>query len=188
MCASKNGVSAREIQRKYDLTAKTAWFMTHRIREAMKLEPLAGLLTGVVEADETYIGGSVRNRHGYVREGLARSRGEVELEPFKPTPKTTKTPVFSLVNRETGEVRSQVMPTVNGDNIAAVLNEHVDPTAILMTDQASFYRTPGAAFSSHETVNHSEGEYVRDKAYTNTIEGYFSQLKRSIDGTHAQAQ
>src|SRR3954447_9873773 len=85
MCASKNGVSAREIERKYDLTPKSAWFLLHRIREAMKREPLAGLLAGTVVADETWIGGKPRNRHGGARYG----RG-------KATTPTDKTPVLSL--------------------------------------------------------------------------------------------
>lgn len=186
MCSSKNGVAAREIERKYKLTGKSAWFMTQRIREAMKRDPLAGLLAGTVEADETYIGGLPKNRHG-ARSAADRDRARepgAKLEPFTPRVYTDKTAVFSLVDRETGEVRSQVMPTINGKNIAQALDEHVHPTAKLMTDQAKVYTKPGKKFPAHETVNHYEGEYVRGQAYTNTIEGFFSQLKRSIDGTH----
>lgn len=109
MCLSKNGVSAREIERKYDLTAKTAWFMLHRIREAMKREPLAGLLSGRVIADETYIGGKPSNRlRNDPREPSRRQRG-----PYT----TDKTAVLALVSRETGEVRSQVLPTVTAETL-----------------------------------------------------------------------
>src|SRR3954467_9734617 len=94
MCASKNGVSAREIERKYDLTPKSAWFMLHRVREAMKKEPMAGLLTGRVVSDETFYGGKPSNRHGH--------------DPSKGTSGVSdKTPIQSLVSRETGEVRSR---------------------------------------------------------------------------------
>jgi hypothetical protein len=100
VCSSKNGVSAREIERKYGLTPKTAWFMLHRIREAMKSEPGA-LWSGRVIADETYIGGKPKyRRKGDIREAV-RMFGA-----------TDKTPVLALVSRETGEVRSRVLPTV----------------------------------------------------------------------------
>jgi len=167
MCSGKNGVSAHEIARSLEVSIKTAWFMTHRIREAMKQEPLAGMLSGTVEADETYIGGK--------RRGSKRGR---------PSPDSShKTAVVTLVSRD-GEARSQVMERVTGENIGKMLTEHVLPDAALMTDELSLYRMPGQAFASHETVKHVDGEYARGAVTTNTVEGFFSQLKRSIDGTH----
>jgi transposase-like protein len=174
MCASKNGVSAREIERKYDLTPKSAWFMTHRIREAMKLEPLAGMLRGTIVADETFIGGKEKNKHAKDRDPSNRGRST-----------KTKTAVFSLIHPESGEVRSRVVPDVDGLTLRKALEEHVDPAnSTLHTDAWSGYRLAGPQFEAHETVDHSAGEYVRGDVSTNMAEGYFSQLKRSIDGTH----
>jgi transposase-like protein len=180
MSASKNGMAAREIERKYRVTPRTAWHMAHRIREAMRREPLTEMMTGTVEVDETYIGGSVKNKH---RQG--RKYDASELEPWKPRADLDdKVPVLTLVSRETGEARSQVMRRVTGENIAQTLKMNMAASSGLVTDQASWYRTPGQQFASHESVNHSEHEYVRGAVYTNTVEGFFSQLKRSIDGTH----
>ncbi len=163
MCADKNGVSALELSRKLGITYKSAWFMAHRIREAMKRPPLLGKLQGTIEVDETYVGGRAKGKRG---------RGAAN-----------KTPVVSLVERD-GEVRSQVMEQVTSANIGKVMQEHIEPTATVMTDQFQAYKTPGKQFASHEVVDHSKDEYVKGKAHTNTAEGYFSQLKRSIDGTH----
>ena len=172
MCASKNGVAAREIERKYDLTAKTAWFMLHRIREAMKREPLAGLLAGTVVADETWIGGNPGNRHKSKR-------------PRWPVHSEDKTAVVALVHRETGEVRSQVVPNVTGKALRKVIEENVElRESELHTDQSKSYTRIGPEMKAHQVVNHQEWEYVRDGVTTNPAEGYFSQLKRSIDGTH----
>jgi transposase-like protein len=172
MCASKNGVAAREIERKYNIAGKTAWFMLHRIREAMKREPMAGLLSGRVVADETWFGGDPKNRHGSKR--TTRGSG-----------KTDKTPVMALVSRETGEVRSAVVPDVTGENLRSVLTEHVDAaTTHLHTDKSTSYIKAGREFADHSTVDHYGGEYVRGDVSTNQAETYFSQLKRSIDGTH----
>lgn len=171
--ASKNGVAAREIERKYDVTPKSAWFMVHRIREAMKREPLAGLLSGtVVVADETWIGGKPGNMH-------ARKRPTYGHE-------NRKTPVVSLLDTATGEVRSEVVNNVNGKNLSRVILDNVDTiTSELHTDQWKGYLRVGQQFADHKTVNHAEGEYVgEDGQSTNRLEGYFSQLKRSIDGTH----
>jgi transposase-like protein len=170
MASSKNGVAAREIERKYGLTPKSAWFMMHRIREAMKREPMAGLLTGRVVVDETYIGGKPKNRH----------KGRRGRQGY-----TDKTPVVALVSRETGEVRTKVVPNVTGENLRAALRGEVEPErTILHSDQG----WEGARFhlplAGHETVNHSEQEYVRGDVSTNQAENFFSQLKRSIDGTH----
>ncbi|MEA2493396.1 MAG: hypothetical protein QOJ29_1307 [Thermoleophilaceae bacterium] len=176
MCSSKNGVAAREIERKYGLTAKTAWFVTHRIREAMKKRPLADLLTGRVVSDETWIGGKPSNRHGHdPKRHDARMTG------------TTKTTVQTLVSRETGEARSRVVPDVTGENLRWALTTHTDPSRTeLHTDQHHAYRRIAAdfRFAGHSTVDHSKGEYVRGDVTTNHAEGYFSQLKRSLDGTH----
>lgn len=176
LASSKNGVSAREIERKYDLTPKTAWFMCHRIREAMKREPLAGLLSGRVVADETYFGGTPKNRHGHdPKRHDARFGG------------TDKTPIMTLVSRETGEVRSRVLPKVDGDNLRSVLEQNVDPAQThLHTDKLRPYMHPRVTgdFADHSSVDHSVGEYVRGDVSTNQAETYFSQLKRSIDGTH----
>lgn len=90
---------------------------------------------------------------------------------------------MTLVERD-GEARSQVLHTVTGENVGAVLREHVDPKTTLFTDSYPIYTKPGKEFAAHETVNHGEGEYSRGAVHTNTAEGYFSQLKRSIDGTH----
>jgi transposase-like protein len=173
MAASKNGMSAREIQRKYDLTAEAAWFMAHRIREAMKRDPIAGLFTGRVVADETWYGGRHKNRH----KNDPRSRGKGVMED--------KAPIMSLISRETGEVRSRVVNDVKVDNLRAVLTEHVDPKLThLHTDTSGPYRGGLSEFASHSMVNHRIGEYVRGDVSTNQAESYFAQLKRSLDGTH----
>lgn len=167
MCASKNGVAALELSRTLGLNYRTAWFMEHRIRYVLARPDGADLLAGAVEADETYLGG---------RHPGKRGRGALG-----------KTPVVSLVERS-GEVRSQIMPDVTGANIGRVLREQVDAQATLYTDTLPVYRKPGKAFAAHETVNHAKDEFAKDtphgRAHINTAEGYFSQLKRSIDGTH----
>lgn len=171
-CSAKNGISAREVERKYGLSTKTAWFLVHRIREAMKREPMAGLLTGRVVADETWIGGKPSNRHGH-KTGTWRHGV------------TDKQPVMALISRETGEVRTQAIPDVKAENLRAVLDEHVDPANThLHTDNSIFYPRIAGDFASHSAVDHKAGEYVRGDVSTNQAEAFFSQLKRSIDGTH----
>jgi transposase-like protein len=173
MASSKNGISAREIERKYGLATKTAWFMAHRIREAMKREPIAGLLSGRVISDETWYGGKPRNRHGHDPKQHVQRTGN------------DKTPIVALVSRETGEVRSQAVPDVTGTTLKQVLRSHTDPAQTnLHTDAGLQYRKLGAEFASHETVDHGAREYVRGDVTTNHAETYFSQLKRSLDGTH----
>ena len=172
MVANKNGLAAREVERKYDLSPKSAWFLLHRVREAMKREPAAGLLSGIVVADETWIGGKPKNRHANKRVGSKQG-------------KTDKTPVVSLVHAETGEVRSQVVANVSGKTLKTVIAKHVEMAeTTLHTDAAGRYATFADELAGHASVNHKAGEYVRDGVSTNLAENYFSQLKRSIDGTH----
>jgi transposase-like protein len=184
MCASKNGVSAREVERKYELSAKSAWFMTHRIREAMKREPLAGMLRGAITADESWIGGDPRNQHEHTRKQRQEPR---QIKPHRNTNlHTDKIAVLSLVNHETGEVRSRVVPDVTGPTLRKAIAEQVDmASSTLYTDSAKPYVLIGREFAAHRAVDHKSGEYVaRDGACTNMAENFFSQLKRSIDGTH----
>ena len=177
MCSAKNGISAREIERMHGLTPETAWYMLHRLRFAMQREPLAGLLRGTIVADETYVGGKPGNRH--------HKSGD-DKETLKRDHMTDKTPVFSLVNKETGEVRSAVVPRVTGDRLRQIISEQVDmANSHLETDEAAWYRPIGEQFLSHETVTHIRREYVGKRGQsTNRAEGFFGQLKRSIDGTH----
>jgi transposase-like protein len=172
--SAKNGMSAREVERKYEITAETAWHMLHRIREAMKRDPLVGMLQGVVIADETFIGGKLANRHVSKRAG-------VDGRKYR----DSKPAVLSLVDRETGEVRSQVVPNVRGKTLRAAIESQVDlARTVLHTDTATQYIKIGWDAAGHETVNHVMSEYVRDGVTTNHAEGFFSQLKRSLDGTH----
>lgn len=168
LCGSKKGVSALQIQRHLGLGSyRTAWFMLHRIRHAMKESFVTERLTGTVEADETYI-------------GARRKRG---TKRGRPGPGSHKAPVVALVQRG-GKVRSMYMERVTGANLKAALRQHVHPKATLMTDELRLYRKPGKGFAKHETVNHGKDEYVRGRAHVNTAEGYFSLLKRGINGIY----
>lgn len=171
MAAGKNGVSAKELQRHLQVTYQTAWHMNHRLREAMTREPLKALWTGTVIADETYVGGKQGNRPRKVR-----------LAEPDPRPKT---PVVALVNKRTGEVRTKVIPKVNGHNLSAMLDSTCNPAVTrLHTDSSRVYSGIGKRFASHETVNHLHWEYVREGITTNHAESFFAQFKRSLDGTH----
>jgi transposase-like protein len=169
LCTSKKGVSALQIQRMLDIGSyRSAWFMMHRIRYALREPAFADKLGGgggTVEADETYVGGKVK--------GMGRAY------------KGNKTPVVALVERG-GRVRSRAVKNVTSKTLKGVLDEHLDPSAHLMTDEFSAYRKPGRSFASHQAVNHSAGEYVRGEAHTNTVEGYFSLFKRGLNGTFHQ--
>lgn len=173
MCASKNGISARELERKYGLCPRTAWYVAHRVREAMRSE--GGLMAGTIVSDETWIGGDPRNRHKSQRREDGRRRHALN-----------KTPVVSLVCRETGEVRSKVVANITGATLYDVIKPNVSTWhSHLQTDKGAGYNIVGYLFASHTAVDHNAGEYVATNgATTNPVEGYFSQLKRSLDGTH----
>jgi len=170
MCASKKGVSTRQIQRMLKCSMKTAWFLTHRIRETMKPSGSPGPLGGagkVVEADETFLGRSAKSR-----------------------PITTRPPaILSLVERGAA-VRS--MPMLSDPNAVEILQamyKHVHPDSTVHTDGAQYYKTIRMHVAAHETVNHSAGEYVRcprggAQVHTNSLEGYFSIFKRGLVGVY----
>ena len=170
MAASKKGISSKQVERMFGVTYKTAWFMTHRLREAMKQTGGVFGAGGIVEADETYVGGKESNKHRSKRD--KKHIGGVG-----------KQMVFSLVQRG-GKVRSMHLSTITAKNLRPMLDEQLDAkTTRLMTDGEGQYRLVAPMFKSHDVVNHGAGEYVRGDAYTNTVEGYFSILKRGIVGT-----
>lgn len=178
MGAGKNSVSALELERHLDISYKSAWFLAHRLREAMQREPLSGLLmSGTVVADETFYGGKLGNKH---RQGQTPH----DHERKRRASRDNKTPVVALISKETGEVRAQVVANVTGDTLRRVLSEETDlPNTTLHTDSLRSYRPIGADMAGHEYVDHANYEYVRGDVSTNLAESYFSQMKRSIDGT-----
>jgi len=169
--SSKKGISSHQLQRTLGVTIKSAWFMAHRIREAMKAD--GGMFSsggGTIEADATYVGGKEKNRHASKRN--PKIIGGVG-----------KQCVFSLVQRG-GGVRSFHVPSVNATNLKPIITEQLNVGKTrLMTDGERPVRALKPLVASHETVNHEAGEYVRGDVHTNTVEGFFSILKRGIIGT-----
>jgi transposase-like protein len=187
MCSSKNGVSAREVERKYGVCARTAWFMMHRIREAMTRDNLVAPMQGRVQADETFIGGLEKNRHASKKHFPAPADGPYEPgSGFGPRWRDDKTAVLSLIDADTGEARSRIVPNVTGATLSKAMSEMGVNKAetVLHTDGLKSYRKIAGEFAAHEYVDHEDGEYVRDGVSTNMAENFFSQLKRSLDGTH----
>jgi transposase-like protein len=170
LCSAKKGVSALQLQRQLDLGSyRTAWHLCHRIRHAMSKEPLAGLLKGTVEVDETYVGGKPRPEHGKPKS--KRGRG------------TKKVPVVALVERG-GNVRAHKIERVNAKTLKGAIRENVDRSSRIMTDEWKAYRGIGKEFvGGHHAVNHGKGEYVRGDASTNEAEAFFALLKRGIIGS-----
>jgi transposase-like protein len=169
MASSKKGISAHQLHRTLQVTYKTAWFMEHRLREAMREGHFVmGGEGKTVEIDETYVGGKEKNKHRNKR--VVGANGGIGKEA-----------VFSLVERG-GSVRSHHVATVSVKNLAPILNEQLHAKTNVMSDGGG--ARVGSMFASHQTVNHSIGEYVRGDVHTNTIEGYFSVLKRGIMGTY----
>lgn len=164
---SKKGVSALEIHRQTGVSYKSALFMLHRIRFAMAPETASrGPLSGIVEVDETYVGGKPRYR-GAHKEG----RG------------TPKQPVVALIQRG-GEARAKVVPDVSSETLRRVIYDNVDSKAILMTDEFPLYRKIAKLYGGHKTVKHSRYEYARGDAHINSAESFFALLKRGLHGIY----
>lgn len=182
MMSSKNGVAAREIQRKYKVSQKTAWHMLHRIREAMGAPDDPAPMRGTVKADETFFGGKV-NKMNKARKAAFHKKHDAR--PGGATGTRGKQAVISLLNPETGEVRSKAINDVTAETLRThLLANTVPEVSDLETDERKGYAAVGREFASHTAVDHSRNMYAKGKATTNQVESYFSQLKRSIDGTH----
>jgi transposase-like protein len=165
VAASKKGMSSKQLERMLGVSYKTAWFMSHRIREAMTTEG-GGMLGGdggPVEVDETYWGGKSKHVAGH-------------------TGYNHKMKIVSLVERN-GEKRSFHVATVNAETLRPILISQIDQKARLITDEARVYKKIGKEFASHESVNHGIKEYARGDITTNTVESSFAILKRGLYGT-----
>ena len=170
LCSSKKGMSSHQLHRTLGVTYKTAWFMSHRIREAMRPEGLSpmGQGGGGVEIDETYI-----------------SRDPAKSKPrFGPAQKHR---VLSLVDRNTGRAVSMVADDLRMKTLVPILRQNIAREATILTDGAAFYKPATLSFAGHEAVNHKAGEYVRKtnrSVHTNTVEGFFSIFKRGMRGVY----
>jgi transposase-like protein len=180
MAASKKGISSHQLHRALGITYKSAWFLTHRIREAMRVGGLVAPLGGkgtVVEADETYFGPVAKAK---VR--TTKTSGE----PFTKSGRTgpsNKRAIVSLVERG-GEVRSFHVAVADANTVANIVNANIHHETILHTDESRLYTRVGDNFALHETVNHSRKEYARGDVTTNSVEGYFSIFKRGMKGNY----
>jgi len=166
MASSKKGVSAHQLHRTLNITYRSAWFMEHRIREAMRaggLAPMGGA-GGVVEADETFIGR---------KEGSIKRRGHGH-----------KNAILSLVDRESKQVRSFHVDGTSAADVIPIIKANVAKETAMMTDEGGHYFTLGDHFASHESVSHKADEYVRGDVHTNTVEGYYSVFKRGMKGVY----
>lgn len=166
MSASKKGISAHQLHRTLEITYKSAWFLAHRIREAMRdgtLAPMGGA-GAVVEVDETYI-------------------GRLEGQPKRRAGFAHKNTVLTLVERG-GRARSFHIDSATVANIVPIIRTNVRRESDMMTDEARLYVNMGKEFASHGTVEHSAHEYVRGEVHTNTVEGYYSIFKRGMKGTY----
>lgn len=174
----KNGVSSYELARDLGVTQKTAWFMLHRIREAMRTGTFLkmGGNGSPVEMDETFIGGKPKNMHAAKR--LKMKQG-LHANP--------KMAVFGMLDRETRQVRAKVVPNVRRDTLQAEILKHIHDKATVYTDGSSSYDTLKTQAFVHETVTHIQ-EYVRGQVHTNGIENFWSLLKRGLNGTYVAVE
>lgn len=169
LCSSKKGMSSHQLHRMLGVTYKTAWFMTHRIREAMRDSggfDLMGGNGGTMEVDETFWGNKKPK-------GQKEGRGYAHKEK-----------IFSLLERENGRVRSYHVERVNAATLVPIMREQIAQDSRIMTDEAGQYAHLHKDFAEHDFVSHGIKEYVRGDVHTNTIEGYFSVMKRGLTGTY----
>jgi transposase-like protein len=172
LMAHKKGISSVQLAKDISVTQRTAWFMLHRIRHAVKTKSFEKKLTGTIEADETYIGGKESNKHMDKRTPYTQGRST-----------KTKTAIFGIAQRD-GIVSAQTVEHVNHDTVKKILLDQVDPNADIMTDELNSYNGIGKHFKSHNSINHGSKEYVRGSIHTNGIESFWAILKRGIYGIY----
>lgn len=169
MMSSKKGISSHQLSRILEIQYNSAWFLSHRIREAMRSGDLApfGSGGGIVEVDETFIG---------------RVKGAPVKRAFH-----HKMKVLALIDRDTGHARTMVVDTATAREIMPIVRANIAREAVVMTDESNIYRSVPSHFAAHGTTNHSVGQYVdyeMPQVHTNTVEGYFSIFKRGMKGVY----
>ena len=173
IASSKKGISSNQLHRTLGITLKSAWFMSHRIREAMRVDgEVFGIGGGSVEVDETFIGRDKTKKP----DGVKKGRGYEH-----------KNKVLSLVDRTTGQARSIVVDDLKATTIVPILQANIDREARILTDEAGQYHHLRRHFADHQFTRHGQGEYVSasDRTiHTNTIEGFFSVFKRGMKGVY----
>ena len=173
---AKKGISSRQLARDLCINKNTAWLLQMRIRKAMRAE--GGLLKGIVEIDETYVGGDIINKTKKHR--IDRHEGGKRITGYG-----DKTPVMGFIQRS-GSVIAQVLDKANLETIRPVISKWVDKDSTVITDGFGPYRWLVKEYKQHEVVNHEKDEFVRGDYHTNTIEGFWSLIKRSIVGQYHQ--
>ena len=169
MASSKKGISANQLHRVLEITYKSAWFMAHRIREAMRTDGNVdfGSGGGTVEVDETFIG----KEPGMTKSKTARGFAH-------------KMKVLTLVDRDTGRAKNIIVDDLKQTTLLPILRENIAKEAVVYTDEAKQYNRLGNEFADHDFTTHSKGEYGRGPVHTNTVEGYFSIFKRGMKGVY----
>lgn len=162
VCSAKKGISALQLSRDLGLSYKSAWYMGQRIRYALASD--TDMLKGIVEVDETYVGGKAR----YGKRG--RGAGK-------------KTPLVAMIERN-GRVKTKVVQRVSAIELKGAVRENVDKSSVIMTDEWRSYRGLDKEFQGHKVINHGQGQYVQGDVYTNTAESYFAIIKRSYRGIY----
>jgi transposase-like protein len=182
LCNCKNGISSYEIHRSLGVSQKSAWFMLHRIREAMKsgsISKMGGSDSGPVEVDEAFVGGKIRNMH------RSKVREKYRGQPIAGW--SQKAIVMGIRDRETRQVRAKVIPNVNRETLQNEILKNVEKKSTVYTDQSQGYYNLEQREFIHDTVNHLH-EYVRGQVHTNGIENFWSLLKRGLKGTYVAVE
>lgn len=173
LVTARKGISSMQLAKEIGVTQKSAWFMLQRLREACSTPDNQDKLRGVIEIDECFIGGKERNKHE--RKKLKAGRGSVG-----------KTAVLGMRERK-GRVRAMVVQSTDIETIQPAIHANVEVNSTLLTDESTAYTDMDGLFFRHHTVNHSQGEYVRDGVSTNSIESVWAVLKRGLHGVYHHA-